>query len=160
MPPKPGIHTRPDAFLHAMPAFIPALESAGIKWVGGYPENHTRDLPYITGLLVLNDVDTGVPYALMDCTWITAHRTGAATALSAKYLARPDSHTVAILACGVQGRSNLAALAVLFPISRVFAYDTRRDVQDRFAADMQATLGSTSSARRPRRTRLPEPISR
>ncbi|MGE5813012.1 MAG: ornithine cyclodeaminase family protein, partial [Acidobacteriota bacterium] len=151
MPPKPGIHTKPDAFLHAMPAYIPALASAGIKWVGGYPENHRHGLPYITGLLVLNDVDTGVPYALMDCTWITAYRTAAATALSAKYLARADSHTVAIVACGVQGRSNLEALAAWFPISRVMAYDTRRDVQDRFVAEMQTRFGfevvGTTSAR-------------
>lgn len=141
MPPKPGVHTRPDAFLHAMPAYIPAMRSAGIKWVGGFPENHTRGLPYITGLLVLNDVDTGLPYAVMDCTWITAYRTAAASALSAKYLARPESSAVGILACGVQGRSNLAALATLFPVSRVFAFDIRRDVQDRFVADMHASYG-------------------
>jgi ornithine cyclodeaminase/alanine dehydrogenase len=138
MPPKPGIHTQPDAFLHAMPAYIPALASAGIKWVGGYPENYKRGLPYITGLLVLNDAETGVPYALMDCTWITAYRTAAATALAAKYLARAESRTVGILACGVQGRSNLEALATLFPLSRVFAYDIRRDAQDRFVADVRA----------------------
>ena len=42
MPPKPGIHTQPDAFIHAMPAYIPALHSAGIKWVSGYPENQKR----------------------------------------------------------------------------------------------------------------------
>ena len=138
MPPKPGIHTQPDAFLHAMPAYIPAMKSAGIKWVGGYPENHKRGLPYITGLLVLNDVETGLPYAVMDCTWITAHRTAAASALSAKFLARPDSCTVGILACGVQGRSHLEALAALFPVTRVFAYDTRREVQDQFAVDMHA----------------------
>ena len=141
MPPKPGIHTRPDAFLHAMPAYIPALGAAGIKWVGGYPDNHRRDLPYITGLIVLNDVETGIPYAVMDCAWITAYRTAAATALSARYLARPDSRVVGILACGVQGRTNLEALAAFFPITRVFAYDTRRDVQDRFVADMRARLG-------------------
>jgi len=141
MPPKPGIHTRPDAFLHAMPAYIPALGAAGIKWVGGYPDNHRRDLPYITGLIVLNDVETGIPYAVMDCEWITAYRTAAATALSARYLARPDSRVVGILACGVQGRTNLEALAAFFPITRVFAYDTRRDVQDRFVADMRARLG-------------------
>ena len=141
MPPKPGIHTRPDAFLHAMPAYIPALGAAGIKWVGGYPDNHRRDLPYITGLIVLNDVETGIPYAVMDCEWITAYRTAAATALSARYLARPDSRVVGILACGVQGRTNLQALAAFFPITRVFAYDTRRDVQDRFVADMRARLG-------------------
>jgi len=141
MPPKPGIHTLPDAFLHAMPAYIPALASAGIKWVGGYPENYRHGLPYITGLLVLNDVETGIPYALMDCTWITAYRTAAATALSAKYLARPDSRTAGILACGVQGRTNLEALAALFPLARVFAYDIRREAQDRFVADMRAKLG-------------------
>ena len=44
MPPKPGIHTQDDAFLHAMPAYIPALGAAGIEWVGGYPENHARGL--------------------------------------------------------------------------------------------------------------------
>ena len=90
-----------------MPAYIPALHSAGIKWVSGYPENFKRGLPYITGLLILNDVETGIPYAVMDCAWITAYRTGAASALAAKYLARPESKTAGILACGVQGRTNL-----------------------------------------------------
>ena len=136
MPPKPGIHTMPDAFIHAMPAYIPAMRSAGIKWVSGYPENFKRGLPYITGLLILNDVETGIPYAVMDCTWITAMRTGAASALSAKYLARPDSGTVGILACGVQGRANLEALTCLFPIKRVFAYDILPDVQEKYIADM------------------------
>src|SRR4030043_235317 len=121
MPPKPGVHTMPDAFIHAMPAFIPALKSAGIKWVSGYPENYKRGLPYISGLLILNDVETGIPYAVMDCAWITAYRTGAASALAAKYLARPESATVGILACGVPGRTNLEALTCLFPIKPVFA---------------------------------------
>jgi len=138
MPPKPGIHTMPDAFIHAMPAYIPAMRSAGIKWVSGYPENYKRELPYITGLLILNDVETGVPYAIMDCIWVTAMRTGAASALSAKYLARPEAATVGILACGVQGRTNLEALACLFPIQRVYAYDIFPSVQERFIADMKA----------------------
>ncbi len=137
MPPKPGIHTMPDAFIHAMPAYIPAMRSAGIKWVSGYPENYKRELPYITGLLILNDVETGIPYAMMDCTWITAMRTGAASALSAKYLARPESATVGILACGVQGRTNLEALACLFPIKRAYAYDIFPAVQDRFISEMK-----------------------
>ncbi len=136
MPPKPGIHTMPDAFIHAMPAYIPSMKSAGIKWVSGYPENFKRGLPYISGLMVLNDVETGIPYAVMDCAWITAMRTGAASALSAKYLARPDSETAGILACGVQGRTNLEALACLFPIKRVYAYDVFPDVQEKFVAEM------------------------
>ena len=141
MPPKPGVHTLPDAFIHAMPAFIPSLRSAGIKWVSGYPENFKRGLPYITGLLVLNDVDTGIPYAVMDCTWITAYRTGAASALSARYLARSDSETVGILACGVQGRTNLEAMAALFPVKRVFAYDILAEVQGRYVEEMSQKLG-------------------
>src|SRR5512138_840140 len=127
MPPKPGIHTRPDAFIHAMPAFIPAMKSAGIKWVSGYPDNFRRGLPYISGLLILNDSETGIPYAVMDCTWITAYRTGAASALSAKYLARPESHTAAILACGVQGRTNLEALSCVFRLKKAYAYDILPD---------------------------------
>src|SRR5271166_2637595 len=121
MPPKIGIHTMPDAFLHAMPAAIPSQKAAGMKWVGGYPDNSKRGLPYITGLLVLNDPETGVPVALMDCTWITAQRTGAATAVAAKYLARPESSAVGILGCGVQGRSNLEALKISFPLKKVYA---------------------------------------
>jgi ornithine cyclodeaminase/alanine dehydrogenase-like protein (mu-crystallin family) len=141
MPPKPGIHTQPDAFIHAMPAYIPSMRSAGIKWVSGYPENQARGLPYITGLLVLNDVETGLPYAVMDCTWITGYRTGAASALAAKYLARPDSEVAGILACGVQGRTNLEALSVLFPLKRVYAYDIVPEVQARYVEEMSAQLG-------------------
>jgi ornithine cyclodeaminase/alanine dehydrogenase len=141
MPPKPGVHTMPDAFIHAMPAYIPSMRSAGIKWVSGYPENFKRGLPYISGLMILNDVETGFPYAVMDCTWITAMRTGAASALSAKYLARPESDTVGILACGVQGRTNLEALACLFPIKRVYAYDVLPDVQEKFVAEMRERFG-------------------
>lgn len=141
MPPKPGIHTMPDAFIHAMPAFIPSLHSAGIKWVSGYPENQKRGLPYISGLLILNDVETGIPYAVMDCAWITAYRTGAASALAAKYLARPESKTAGILACGVQGRTNLEALKVLFPIERAYAYDIHPDRQAQYVKEMSQKLG-------------------
>ena len=141
MPPKIGIHPAPDAFIHAMPASIPAQKAAGIKWVGGYPENSKRSLPYISGLLILNDFETGIPLALMDATWITAKRTGAATALSAKYLARPDSAIVGILGCGVQGRSNLEALKVLFPLKKVFAYDTHAARSARYAQEMSSKLG-------------------
>lgn len=140
MPPKPGIHTRPDAFIHAMPAYIPASGSAGIKWVSGYPENRKHGLPYISGLIILNDHLTGLPYAVMDCTWITAYRTGAASALAARYLARPESETVGILACGVQGRTNLEAIAAVFKIKRVYAYDIAPEAQQRYVAEMSKRL--------------------
>ncbi|MCI0476154.1 MAG: hypothetical protein L0Y55_07900 [Anaerolineales bacterium] len=151
MPPKPGVHTRPDAFIHAMPAYIPALHSVGMKWVSGYPENFKRGLPYITGLMILNDDDTGIPLAVMDCTWITGMRTGAATAVAAKYLARPESASVGILGCGVQGRTNLEALRVLFPITRVVAYDVLPDAADRYARETRERFGlDVTIAKEPR----------
>lgn len=141
MPPKPGVHSQPDAFIHAMPAYIPALHAIGMKWVSGYPGNQQKGLPYITGLLILNDDETGMPLAVMDCTWITAMRTGAATALAARYLARPESETVGILGCGVQGRTNLEALVTLFPVKRVMAYDKTPENAQRYAADMHKRFG-------------------
>ena len=140
MPPKPGIHPRKDSFIHAMPAYIPSLESAGMKWVAGYPANRDKNLPYISGLIILNDPGTGVPVCVMDCTWITAKRTGAATAVAAKYLARKDSSTAGIVACGVQGRSNLEALCCLFAIKKVRAYDIFPEVAQRFAREISGLL--------------------
>ena len=140
MPPKPGIHPGEDNFIHAMPAYIPDLKSAGIKWVSGFPNNPKKGLPYISGLLILNDARTGLPLAVMDCIWITAKRTGAATAIGAKYLARPNSKTVGILGCGVQGRSNVEALTVLFPLERIMAYDTDPEAIARYADDIQTNL--------------------
>jgi ornithine cyclodeaminase/alanine dehydrogenase len=140
MPPKPGIHTRRDSFIHAMPAYVPEIEAAGVKWISGYPDNHERGLPYITGLVILNDPETGVPISVMDATWITAKRTGAATAVAAKYLAREDSNVVGIIACGVQGRGNLEALSHAFEISQVRAYDIDPLAAEKFAEEMGAPL--------------------
>ena len=141
IPPKIGVHTMPDAFIHAMPAYIPTQKAAGMKWVGGYPGNSKRGLPYITGLLILNDSETGMPLSVMDCTWITTERTAAATAISAKYLARPESETVGILGCGVQGRSNLQALKTLFPLKEVRGYDVNSDRSATFAREMSSQAG-------------------
>ncbi|NPV71956.1 MAG: ornithine cyclodeaminase family protein [Firmicutes bacterium] len=136
VPPKPGIHTQPDSFIHAMPAYLPNLGVAGMKWVSGYPENYKLDLPYITGLLILNDMRTGVPLCVMDCMWITAMRTAAASAVAAKYLANAGSSTLAILGAGVQGRSNLEALSlVMDSLKTVKVYDIRRDVLDAYVRE-------------------------
>jgi ornithine cyclodeaminase/alanine dehydrogenase len=73
----------------------------------------------------------------MDATWITAKRTGAATAIAAKYLARKESSSVGILACGVQGRNNLEALACLFRINKVKAFDIFPEIAKRYAKEMK-----------------------
>ncbi len=142
MPPKPGIHPgEGDNFIHAMPAYIPAMKSAGVKWVSGFPLNQERGLPYISGLLILNDPDTGLPMSVMDCVWITAKRTGAATAVAAKRLARPDSSVVGVLGCGVQGRSNIEALSVDFPLKQLIAYDIDPEVSAKYASEIEERFG-------------------
>ncbi|MGA2627734.1 MAG: ornithine cyclodeaminase family protein [Candidatus Bathyarchaeia archaeon] len=141
MPPKPGIHPPHDAFIHAMPAYLPGLSAAGIKWVSGYPENFRQGLPYISGLIILNDPNTGLPISVMDAAWITAKRTGAATALAAKYLARPDSKILGIIGCGVQGRSNLEALNAVMKLEEVRVYDISSENLRRYADEMTAEFG-------------------
>ena len=141
MPPKPGVHPRTDAFIHAMPAFLGGMKAAGLKWVSGFPQNLGKGLPYISGLFVLNDVETGLPLSVMDCTWITGARTGAASAVAAKYLARPDSRTMGIVACGLQGRTNLEAMSAVFSLERAFAYDIDSAAARAFAEEMGESLG-------------------
>ena len=141
MPSKIGIHSRLEAFIHAMPGYIPAFRAAGVKWIGTYPENPAHDLPRITGLIILNDDETGLPYCVMDCRWVTAKRTGAKTAVAAGFFARPQSRAVGIIACGVQGRSNLEALALRFKIEQVCAYDVRPEAAKTYASEMSSQLG-------------------
>ena len=137
MPPKPGIHPTKDAFIHAMPAYVSKMGAAGVKWVSGFPGNPKRGLPYVLGLLILNDPQTGVPICVMDCTWITAKRTGAATALAAKHLAKPNAAVLGVLGCGVQGRSNLEALTVVCKnLEEVRAYDVDQRKLDAYVNEM------------------------
>lgn len=146
MPPKPGVHPwiegERDNFIHAMPAWIPALDAVGIKWISGYPGNQQRGLPYITGLLVLNDPRTGIPISVMDATWVTAMRTAGASAVSARRLARPDSTTLGILGCGVQGIVHVDALRLVLPaLARVRAYDPDPARTAAFAAGVRERHG-------------------
>jgi len=141
-PPKPGVHPKQDAFIHAMPAYLAETKSAGVKWVSGFPGNPARGLPYISGLLILNDVETGFPISVMDASWITAKRTGAATAVAAEYLARGNSSTFGILGCGAQGRSNLEALLTACKnLTSVRAYDISRDNLSRYVDEMTSEFG-------------------
>ena len=106
-----------------------------------FPGNPKRlGLPTIQGLIVLCDGEYGSPLAVMDSIEITIQRTGAATAIAAKYLARPDSNTATICGCGNQGRISLRALTKVLPIERVWAYDSDHAQAQRFAGELAAEL--------------------
>ncbi len=107
-----------------------------------FPDNPRRlGLPSIQGTVVLADASTGAPLALMDSGSVTALRTGAATAVAARFLARRDSQTVTLVGAGVQGEFQLAALAEVLPLRRAWVLDIDPARAERFAARAEGRLG-------------------
>lgn len=123
-------------------AYVESLETAGVKVVSTFHENPSKfGLPSITALIILNDTKTGVPCAIMDATSITMMRTGAASALATKYLARKDSKTVGIVGAGVQGKGQLLGLAEVCDIEKAYCYARDKIHREEFAKEMSAKLG-------------------
>jgi ornithine cyclodeaminase/alanine dehydrogenase-like protein (mu-crystallin family) len=138
MHPKIGVHptgTDPDNFIHAMPAYLKQLGACGLKWVGGFAKNPLQDLPNVTGIQVCNDVDTGVPLAVMDCAYLTGLRTAAVSTVIAKRCALPNSSVLALCGCGFQGGMHLRYLLHALPgIRTVRLYDVRPQAAAALAA--------------------------
>jgi ornithine cyclodeaminase/alanine dehydrogenase-like protein (mu-crystallin family) len=149
MPPKPGVHPRPDAFIHAMPAYLSDRDVAALKWVSGYPENPRRGLPYISGLIVVNEPDTGLPRAIMDAGEITAARTAAASGVCIRALAPDGWNAAAILGFGEQGRYHAGVVAALNPGARIHVYDPRLTggAESPAAADVRVHADARSAVR-------------
>ena len=136
MPPKIGVHPRPDAFIHAMPAHLSHVDAVGVKWVAGYPGNQDLGLPYIHGLLVLTEAATGRTLALMDATWITEARTAAASMLGIRALADAPVETIGIVGCGRQGNVHLELAREVFPgLDHVTLFDRHAERAEALAAD-------------------------
>jgi ornithine cyclodeaminase/alanine dehydrogenase-like protein (mu-crystallin family) len=113
-----------------------------VKTNANFPDNGARNgLPTIQGVIVLCDAVDGRPLALLDSAEITALRTAAATAVAARYLARPDAGAATICGCGVQGRAQLRALSRVRSLTRVYAHDAVPQAARRFAREMTAELG-------------------
>ena len=114
------------------------------KLNGNFPKNAARfGLPTIQGLILLSDALNGQPLAVLDSIEITILRTGAATAVAARRLARDGASTVTILGCGNQGRVSLEALSRVRPLSRVFLWDIDAAAAERLAIESRRTFGNT-----------------
>ena len=107
--------------LRCMPAYIPSLNIAGIKSVNVHPEN--RGLPSVMAVIMLTDPDTGYPLAIMDGTYITRMRTGAAGGVAAKYLSMENAETAAFIGAGEQAKTQFEALTVVRQIRKVIVFD-------------------------------------
>lgn len=105
-----------DRRFMAMPAYLGGrFQMAGMKWYGSNIENRKQGLPRSILMMMLNDKDTGAPLALMSANLLSAYRTGAIPGVGAKYLARKDSETVAIIGPGVMGKTSLHAFMSVCP---------------------------------------------
>lgn len=142
MPPKMYIDFKKyNGDLRVMPAYLDYGDVAGVKVVNVHPGNKAKNLPTVMATIVLNDPKTGFPLAVMDGTFITAMRTGAAAAVAAKYLAKENSDTAGLVGAGVQARTQLLALSKVLDLRKVFVSDVNGDYADKFAKEMAELLG-------------------
>jgi ornithine cyclodeaminase/alanine dehydrogenase-like protein (mu-crystallin family) len=119
VPAVPFVFPRDGAFLRAMPAHLPEHDIVALKWIGGHDKNPERGLPYLSGLIVVNDPETTLPAAVIDCGAITAARTAAASGLCVAELAPEGWSTAAVIGYGVQGRAHVDVLRQLNPDARI-----------------------------------------
>jgi len=126
----------PGRFLGVMPAFLPAPGALGAKLVTVFPDNLPRGLPSHRAVIVLLDPETGELAAILDGRYITAARTAAASAVSARHLARPGPATLAILGSGVQARSHLAALGRVREIAEARVWSPTPASREAFVRDV------------------------
>lgn len=150
MPPK-SIIPLPEGDIRAMPAYLQGMNIAGVKVVNSHPLNRKRGLPTVMAVLVMIEPETGFPLAVIEASYLTAVRTGAAGALALKLLARKDSSTAAIIGAGVQGRFQLIALNHVFPhLSEIRIWSMEPNLAYRLKSEFEGQI-------KPRIEVAPEP---
>ncbi|HOA47323.1 MAG TPA: ornithine cyclodeaminase family protein [Candidatus Paceibacterota bacterium] len=113
--------------LRIMPSFSETLKLAGTKIVNVHPDNYKKRLKSIMAVIVLNDARTGLPLTLMDGTYITALRTGAASAVATKYLARKEAKSLGVIGAGSQAITQILAIAQVRKLSEILVYDINEE---------------------------------
>src|SRR5579875_1444018 len=116
-----------------MPASVPSIESAGVKIVSVFPNNPNLGKSTISALMIVTSVETGEPLALLDGTFLTALRTGAASGAATELLARPESSVLTVFGAGAQGLTQAWAIATVRPIERVYVCDISDSARSSFA---------------------------
>ncbi len=119
----------PKGDLRSMPAYIcgEGFDIAGVKCVNVHPQNAGRHLPAVMAVIILNDPQTGFPLAVMDGTYLTCIRTGAAGAIAAKYLSREDSKIAGFVGCGSQAQTQLSCLLEIRNIRKIKIWQVPND---------------------------------
>jgi ornithine cyclodeaminase/alanine dehydrogenase len=154
--PRAIMPMRGDGLFLCMVGSLPRRRALGTKLITVAGANRKRGLPTIYATYLLNDPETGAPLALMEAAFLTAIRTGAASALAARYLARRDSEAVACFGAGVQARYQLHCLRALFPLKRVAVVGRDLERTRAFAERMTEELGLPVESARDRRAAVAE----
>ena len=147
MPPR--IAARVDevgGFLVAMPAYLPSARALTTKLVTLFPSNEGTGVPTHQAVILAFDPGTGEPLALLDGTAITEIRTGAASALATKLLAREDAATLALLGTGVQARSHARAIAHVRRLREIRVASRSSERAEALAREIGAELGIEARA--------------
>jgi len=130
------------AYFGLMPAYVPNPGSLGAKLVTVFSGNLAKQLPSHLATILLLDPETGSLQALMDGRYITEARTAAVSAVSARFLAKPDASTLAILGTGVQARSHLEAYAEVRGLKDVRVWSPKERSRERFVSDMSGHVAA------------------
>ena len=133
----------PDGIFHVKSAaYIGDPQYVAVKVNGNFPDNRQKNgLPTIQGAIILCDGRNGSLLAVIDTGEVTAMRTGAATAVAARHLARPDASVLTVVGCGIQGRVQLRALHAVLPLETVYAFDLDRQRLEAFVASVRSEAG-------------------
>ena len=143
---EPRMHLAPkagvDGHFNVLRGAIGApINLAGVKVVGDFVDNYTLGLPSEVGMLTLFDPRTGIPEAIIDATAITEMRTGAVTAIGAKYLARKNSRVLAHIGARGTAYWNVRLLDKLFDFDEIRVHSARPESRNAFAQRLSADLG-------------------
>lgn len=128
-------------FIKPFSGYLAGERLAFVKTFSFFEGNPTVGLPTTSSMVLLFEAGTGLPVCLMEGGHITAVKTGASTAVTAKYLARADSKTVCIFGAGQQGRTHLEGLAQVFDLAEARIVDVLPEAAARYAEEMSAKLG-------------------
>ncbi len=142
LPVKVHVNSRPGTYINAMPAYIGGKHDIqGLKWIAGYPENRKKGLQVTWGVMVMNVSITGAVTAIMDARWITAIRTAAVAAVTAKFCKVRDTHSMTIIGAGEQGRWNARLMKLVVPeLKRIYIGDVFESALDAYLNKMQPLM--------------------
>lgn len=121
-----------------MPAYLSESDGLAVKIVSVFPHNIERGLPTIHAVVLVLEVATGRALAIIEGTYLTALRTGAASGLATDLLARHNTQVASIFGAGVQGRTQLEAVCTVRSLERIWIYDIDRKKAQDFKEEMIA----------------------